>query len=230
MSSSCARSLASLKSWDGITTRPFFELHGANVCPGHPVADTPPRRHAPTGPGLSPETGRGDRCSRYGTPADGASEDSGILAGGRRQGWRAVRWQPEGRDNFVRRYGRHMHGGDPLGPTEPVPPVIGAAVGCGDNVRPYGAVVWILHEQGREPAAGGLMYAVQPQARICAASESRYLIASPASPKWALRASAVTSGRRDSASSERPCCSRSTGSAATAAPTHRPVVLLMPAS
>jgi hypothetical protein len=33
MSSSCASSLASLKKWDGITTRPFFELHGADVCP-----------------------------------------------------------------------------------------------------------------------------------------------------------------------------------------------------
>ena len=36
MSSSCASSLASLKKWDGITTRPFFESRGADVCRGAP--------------------------------------------------------------------------------------------------------------------------------------------------------------------------------------------------
>src|SRR5215471_12002306 len=56
----------------------------------------------------------------------------------------------EGADYRIRRCGGCVGRCDPLGPAEPVPPAASDGVARGDDVAAPWAVVWVLHEQGRQ--------------------------------------------------------------------------------
>jgi hypothetical protein len=58
---------------------------------------------------------------------------------------------PEGADDHIRSCGGYVGWCDPLGPAEPVPPLTSGGIARGDDVAALGAVLRVLHEQGRQP-------------------------------------------------------------------------------
>jgi hypothetical protein len=58
---------------------------------------------------------------------------------------------PEGADDRIRSCGGYVGGCDPLGPAEPVPPLTSGGIARGDDAAALGAILWVLHEQGRQP-------------------------------------------------------------------------------
>src|SRR5438046_707401 len=87
----------------------------------------------------------------------GARSVAWRLASGSTAGWFGlVRGPLEGPDDRIRRGGRRVGGRNPLGPAEPVPPVLSGGIECGDDVAALGMIVRVLHEQGRKtPSRGG---------------------------------------------------------------------------